>query len=292
MIVILFGVIICIQVVIYCRTNNRLKKEIRMIERLYRNDKIMSKKLQELVISQSEANRVKTEILSNLSVEYRTPLNAILGFSELLQNAYNPYERRADKKIDYDKCMEYAKHIHDAGTQILSSINTLVEINQQDHNFILDCEEMQLKDTVYQALNFVYDKMARKQISEKVDIDSNVILYCDIRTFKKILINILQNAIKFNMNKGHIFISCLESDDFLTIKVQDTGIGIPKNDLDAIFEPFYRVQNAINSSSAGMGLGLSITKRLVEMLKGQIIIESEVDVGTTVFIKLPKKCEY
>ena len=270
---------------ISCKKINReLRDKIKTIQINSDDKNLIASKLEDMVIILSEANKVRSEILSGLGFEFRTPLNAVIGFSDLMKNPRHQFDQ-----MTADKYVEYSKYIHDAGTQILNTINTVIEINQMDYtDIMLDGEEIGICDFCRIMVGSVYDKMARRRISESINIDPNLSIYCDMKTLKKIFINILHNAIQFNNDEGQIIISCEELSDFVIVKIQDTGIGIAPEDLNLIFEPFYKVKRG----SSGMGLGLNIAKKMVIMIGGEIIIVSELNVGTIVSIKLPKKCNY
>ena len=145
-----------------------------------------------------------------------------------------------------------------------------------------------IADTLRSSLVLVKEKTARHNIDLIDEIDSHLgIFYSDERRVKQILFNLLSNAAKFTVDGGTIWLSAKQKDRSLIISVRDTGIGIPKNRIPIIFEPFHQVDSSLSRMHEGTGLGLALTKRLVEMLGGTINVESEPERGSTFTIKLP-----
>ncbi len=225
-----------------------------------------------------QANRIKTDFIANISHEIRTPMNAILGFTELLQ------ERTNDRKN-----LEYLSAITSSGKTLLKLINNILDISKIEVGKLeLNYKPTNL-DWIISELKQTFIKTIReKGLDLVIEIDpaTPLGLYLDETRFLQILTNILGNAIKFT-DEGYIKLSiratlsetdksCLN----LEISVEDTGIGIHKDELENIFTPFTQQKKQDSAKYEGTGLGLTITKQLVEMMYGDISVESDVEKGS------------
>jgi PAS domain S-box-containing protein len=229
-----------------------------------------------------EANRLKSEFLANMSHELRTPMNAILGFSELL----------IDKKVGplNDKQLEYLKDIHMSGSHLLQLINNVLDLAKIESGKVdLAIESFSLRESLEGVVS------ALRPLAEKKALEITLALTLDIDTvrldknkFRQILYNLLSNAIKFNRTGGaiHIVSSLLRPDSF-SLKVTDSGIGIAKQNLKKLFIPFEQVDSGTARQHEGSGLGLALTKEIVELHGGDIDVESIEGKGTTIFVNLP-----
>lgn len=229
-----------------------------------------------------EANRMKSEFLANMSHELRTPMNAILGFSEML----------IDQKAGplFGKQLEYLKDIHASGAHLLQLINNVLDIAKiESGRMELTPEPFSLRDLLDEVIS-VLKPMAEKkniQITEAVsDAVGEVTL--DKSKFRQILYNLLSNAIKFNREGGLITVqtAAAGSGHFL-MKVTDTGIGIGRDDIKRLFMPFVQLDNTIARKHEGSGLGLALTRSIVELHGGQISVSSVPGQETTFAITLP-----
>lgn len=229
------------------------------------------------------ANRVKTEFIANMSHEIRTPMNAIIGFAEILQV----------KTENSEELSQYTRGIISSGNSLMTLLNDILDLSKIDAGKLSIQDEMVDIRLVINELMQVFDQNIRQKkllftisISEKVPREVNI----DQLRLRQILLNIIGNAVKYT-EKGSIDI-CVEVGDFalgankLIIEVTDSGVGIPDEYVQRIFEPFVQVEGGGRSSyAAGMGLGLAITKRLVDMMKGQIRVESIVGCGSKFIIE-------
>lgn len=240
--------------------------------------------LNALKIRAEEANQAKTYFLASMSHEIRTPMNAIIGLSEsILQSGNVPSEIYED-----------VKNISRAGDTLLEIVNNILDITKiEEGKTEVKNEPYNLADTIAELKNITEISLAEKPIKFNVEIIGNVPnrLRGDQVKVYQVLMNLLSNAVKYTQ-KGNITFS-IESINFgskatLTFKVKDTGIGIKKTDYDKIFQKFERLDQE-QKNIQGSGLGLSITKRLVDMMRGKISFESEYQRGTTFTVVLEQE---
>ena len=231
-----------------------------------------------------KANRAKSDFLSSMSHELRTPLNAILGLTSYLKTNDNIDEIHQDLDT-----------ITESSLKLLELIDGILEVNNIDSNNITIVEkEYNINDIINSVESSTKMRIGDKQIAFYSKISPNIpsILYGDKEKIKIIINNLLSNAIKYT-EEGSIELSidCLNSKDRcnLRISVSDTGNGIKDTDIDKIFNKFYRAEENIDSNIEGAGLGLSITKSLVELMDGKITVNSNVGEGTTFTVTLSQK---
>ena len=229
-----------------------------------------------------EANQFKSDFLANMSHELRTPLNAILGFSEIL----------IDKKVGdlTARQLDYLNSIHESGNHLLHLINDVLDLSKIESGKI----ELQLESfSSYRAIEEIIKVLKpiadKKNIHVELKPSSGIDAIClDKNKFKQILYNLLSNAIKFNIPEGQVYIevSPLENNYFL-LKITDTGVGITQENLSKLFIPFVQLDSGKSGMQEGTGLGLALTKKIVEAQKGEIRLESVLGKGSTFYIKLP-----
>jgi len=230
----------------------------------------------------AEVSRLKSEFLANMSHELRTPLNAILGFSELLRDDLAG-------KISEKQRKDCLDNIYNSGRHLLSLINDVLDLTKVEAGRMdLVYEEFGVDSAVREVLNVVRSLAMKKEI----EIDSGIepvdaLLIADKNKFKQVLYNLLSNAIKFTPPAGRVGLRALVQGQALRIMVQDSGIGIAKELQHKIFGAFYQVQSASNREYPGTGLGLALTKKLVELHGGSIAFDSVPDKGTTFTVEFP-----
>jgi signal transduction histidine kinase len=227
------------------------------------------------------ANRHKSEFLANMSHELRTPLTAIIGFSEVL----------SDKLFGElnDKQNEYMGDIVSSGRHLLSLINDILDLSKVEAGRMeLDVTQFDLPLAIDNALILIRERATRHGIKVEHYIDERVgEIVGDERKFKQILLNLLSNAVKFTPEGGSISVSAALAEDAVEVTVSDTGIGIAPENQQAIFEEFRQVGTDAAKKREGTGLGLTLTKKFVELHGGTIRVESAVGKGSTFTFTLP-----
>jgi signal transduction histidine kinase/HAMP domain-containing protein len=229
------------------------------------------------------ANRHKSEFLSNMSHELRTPLNAIIGFSEvLLERMFGEMNEKQE---------DYLKDIHSSGQHLLSLINDILDLAKVEAGRMeLNPTTFDLSAAIDNALTLIRERAMHHGIALATEIDSQLgELNADERKLKQILLNLLSNAVKFTPEGGRITVGARRLRDMVEIAVNDTGIGIAPKDQAAVFEEFKQVGRDYTRKAEGTGLGLALTRKLVELHGGAIRLESEPGKGSTFSFTLPLK---
>lgn len=232
------------------------------------------------------ANEAKSSFLANMSHEIRTPLNAIIGFSEVINSEFFG-------KIQPPKYREYVKDIEKSGKHLATVIKDILDLSKiEAGKWQLEEKEFNLCSCIDDSIRMVQNQADVKGINLKYNVssaDRDTIIFGDNTAFSRILINLFSNAVKFTNTNGSV--SCNVSfnpDGSLCIKITDTGIGIPEDRIEKVLHPFEQVNSAHFVNNEGTGLGLSIVLKLVEHHEGEFLLESEVGVGTTASVCLPK----
>ncbi len=230
------------------------------------------------------ANRTKSQFLANISHELRTPLNAIIGFSEILRMEFFG-------AIGNEQYRSYASDIHTSASHLLDLITDILELATLDSgkrqpNFT----DVAMNDEVRYGLRLVDDDTERKDLVVEVALDPKLpSIRADRRSVRQMVTNLLTNAVKFTPSGGRIDISTAREEESVLLTVRDTGVGIPQEDMNRITEPFERGIQDYSRKQEGTGLGLALTKSLVEMHGGSVEIRSKVGEGTAVQLRLPIK---
>ena len=223
-----------------------------------------------------ESNRLKTAFLQNLSHEVRTPMNGIIGFSNLL----------SEHGLLEEQKEHYIEIIKKSGQRMLNTINNIVEIAKIETEIIgvnlalLDVNKC-IENIIEFFQNEVNEKNIRLEFVQKLPEGKSVI-QTDRTKLESVLTNIIGNAVKFTF-EGSISVGCERKNDVFEIYIKDTGIGIQKNRLQTIFNRFEKLDNFYE----GTGLGLAISKSYIEMLGGEILVKSNELEGSVFFIKVP-----
>lgn len=228
---------------------------------------------------------VKSVFLANMSHEIRTPMNAVLGMNEMIL-----------RESSEEEIVEYAKNIERAGETLMSLINDVLDISKIESGKIeIHPDEYKLETLVDDLMNLVSVKAEEKGLEIRQEFDQDIPgrLYGDELRIKQILINVLNNAIKYT-DKGTITFGLsweqTEPDSMLLkIRVTDTGIGMKEEELKHIFDAFQRLDEKRNQSVEGTGLGMTITKQLIELMGGKISVRSKYGKGTTFYLELPQE---
>jgi len=243
----------------------------------------MSDELGRLYRQLEAANRHKSEFLASMSHELRTPLNAIIGFSEVLQE-------RMFGELNA-KQAEYIQDILASGRHLLSLINDVLDLSKVEAGRMeLELTRFDLPSTLEHALTLMKERAGRHQISLDLEVDGRLGAFVgDERKVRQILLNLLSNAVKFTPDGGRIALRAAPADGAVEISVQDTGVGIAPEDQAAIFEEFRRAGGDAARQREGTGLGLTLTRKFVELHGGTIRVESQVGRGSTFTFTIPER---
>ena len=241
-----------------------------------REDKIKLENVQKELKLRDVMEKARDEFLSNISHEFKTPVNVIYSTAQIQDLNL--------QKGNYDSILEFNKIIKKNCNRLIRLINNFIDSTKLEDNkleFNLKCVNIVaiVEDIVTSIINFAKSK----NITVIFDTEEEE-LYCDIdiEQLERIILNILSNAIKYNRINGNIDVTIKDKNQEVYIEVSDTGIGIPKEKIDVIFDRFERFENKNAVIKEGSGIGLSIVKKLVDALGGKIEIESEVNKGTTI----------
>ena len=228
--------------------------------------------------------RSKSLFLANMSHELRTPLNAVIGFSEVLaKEIFGPLEN--------ERYREYADNIQSSGRHLLSLIDDILEYSRLESGSIeLQETEFRLLDIVRSSKTMLAAKANEKSIEITLSEQLNICLRADERKLKQVLINLINNAIKFTPDSGRIELELsMHEENFISLYVIDSGYGISEEEINNVMRPFGRARYSVSKSIEGTGLGLPLAKSIVELHEGELKITSNKEKsGTTIEIRLPK----
>ena len=229
-------------------------------------------------------NKAKSEFLAIVSHELRTPLNAIIGFSEIMeQKMFGP--------IGDDKYDGYVTDIADSGRHLLGIINGILDLSRAEAGKLeMREDDVDVVDVIDRALKMSRDEAAKQGVRLAfTPPEQELIVWADEGLLRQVMVNLVSNAVKFTGHGGLVDVSAdRTAQGGIRIEVSDTGVGIEADKLDVIVEPFIQVESAMARENGGVGLGLPLVKKIVEMHDGKLKIESEPGVGTTVSVTLPK----
>ena len=228
------------------------------------------------------ANRAKSEFLANMSHELRTPLNAIIGFSQIMSEGFCG--------VLAPKVQEYVKDINDSGQHLLEVIDDILDLSKiEAGEFKIEESDVDILESIQSCMKMLYPRAVAKSQQIALDISASVPrLWVDDRMLRQILVNILSNAIKFTPQGGDVFVGArLGEHGGVVLSVEDTGIGIALQDMPRALEPFGQIRNAPELTHEGTGLGLPLSRKLVELHGGTLEIDSEVGKGTAVKVMFP-----
>lgn len=229
------------------------------------------------------ANRAKSEFLANMSHELRTPLNAVIGFSDIIKH-------QMFGEVGSSMYLDYAGHIKDSGEHLLNLINDILDVSAIEAGKLdLREEDVDIADVAQTCLRLVRERAEKNHTSITSDIAPDLdILYGDERRIKQVVINLLSNAVKFTPDDGEVVLSAkLGPHGELLIVVRDSGIGIAPQDIPRVLSPFGQVDSSLARKYEGTGLGLHLSRNLVELHGGSLTIKSALGQGTTVTCSFP-----
>jgi|GEM_PF-1130714 len=263
----------------------QFEAEQSLIEIQHNLEKNVDLRTQELRRARDDAeaaSRAKSDFLRSMSHELRTPLNAVLGFSDLI--------RTPSLTPDTERIRDYATDIHNSASFLLDLVNDLLDISRlETEAYVVEDEDFFLEKMIQDSIGIIKGSAAAKRISVTTANDVPVLI-CngDSRMLKQAIMNILGNAVKFTDHNGTIAVATtLETDGDAVIAIFDSGRGISDEDLALVFDAFSRIDDPFIRTEQGTGLGLPLSRFLVERHGGTITIDSKVGVGTTLRVRIP-----
>ncbi len=230
------------------------------------------------------ANRAKSQFLANISHELRTPLNAIIGFSEVMkQEIFGEHSTQ--------KYKDYSKDIHSSGSYLLGLIDDILNMSRlEDGEVDLKPSDLDLVSLIRQTYSNGIDTLAEERhLTLKDELPDSLSAYADSNLIEQVLLNLLDNAVKFTLEGGQIALRGEIKDGYSYLTISDTGVGIPQDAIDRVGSPFEQVQNQFTKSHKGSGLGLSISRTIICLSGGTMKIRSRIGQGTRITICLPSK---
>jgi signal transduction histidine kinase len=272
------GVLVAVQLVIY----------LGLVFIVYRSDRAMRReharnlRLSAAAARAEAANQAKSEFLANMSHELRTPLNAIIGFTEVIRNGVMG-------PIQPDSYKSYIDDIWAAGTHLGHIINDILDLTKAEAGRMqIEAREFDLGETLKRVRQIVQGQADRAQVKLELAAGAEGLrLASDERKLQQILLNLLSNAIKFTPAGGSISLAARRDADGAEITVADTGIGMAPEEIPIALSPFGQVDSTLSRRYEGTGIGLPLSRKLAQLLGGDIEIESAKGVGTTVTVRLP-----
>lgn len=240
-----------------------------------------------LVVARDQADRAhraKTEFLASMSHELRTPLNAVIGFAEMIE------DQRLGP-ITPARYREYGGHIRKSGEHLLSLINDVLDMSKLESiGLALQEDELDVMVEIGSAVTMMETQAVSSGVRVEIPVTQCIsLLRADPRRLRQMLLNLLSNAIKFTPAQGRVTINVVSASAGLSISIADTGIGIAHEDITKALTRFGQIESTLSRRYAGTGLGLPLTKALMEAHGGTLELESQIRVGTTVTMKFPRE---
>jgi signal transduction histidine kinase len=254
----------------------------RMADQLQDYTTRLERKVAEKTAELEMANRHKSEFLANMSHELRTPLNAIIGFSEVLKERMfgdlNP------------KQLEYVRDIYGSGQHLLSLINDILDLTKVEAGRMeLNVHDFPVRAAIHNCCTLIRERAVRKRLQLESHVFEDVGTWCaDERKFKQVVLNLLSNAVKFTPSGGQVRVVVRVEGDTLVVAVSDTGVGVAPDDQDRIFHSFEQAASDEELRQQGSGLGLALSRGLVERHGGTLTVESAPGRGATFVARFPR----
>ncbi len=263
------------------RFNEELQMQTEELETQSEELRVQQKELEDKNTAVEMANQAKSEFLANMSHELRTPLNSIIGFSEVLEDkTFGKLNTKQDK---------YVNNILTSGKHLLQLINDILDLSKVESGKMdINYEVFLIPETMQSIETIIKAQVEKKKISLETKIDEDLVsITADRKKFKQIMYNILSNAVKFTPEGGQITLKAGRAEEFVRISVSDTGIGIKPEDQERVFAEFQQIDSRTSRAYEGTGLGLPLTRKLVELHGGKMWVESELGKGSTFTFTIP-----
>lgn len=249
--------------------------------------KSKTKELRQALKEAEEAKRIQSEFLAHISHEFRTPLNAIMGFSAATaRESFGPINNQIYK--------EYAECVYQSGAHLLELVNNILELIKMKANQLQpQCDWYYPQQIVDETVKIIagYPDSRDKQIIISNQLPyKETLFYVDRQLIRQVLLNITSNAIKFTNKGGRIEIILSLCQEGLDISVKDTGIGIEEKQLQFVLKPFAQIENMLTRTHTGTGLGLPLSTQIMKLHNGELSLESVFNEGTTVHLIFPSSC--
>ncbi len=229
------------------------------------------------VTEKAQAERIRREFTANVSHELKTPLTSIIGSADLIENGL----------VKPEDMPRFVGHIHTEASRLLSLVEDIIRLSQLDEGVSLPDETVDLGEIAAETVSELCGKAEEKKVTISLDIDGDAVLKGVPRLAQEIVYNLTDNAIKYNVDGGKVTIAVKKTDGGTVLTVSDTGIGIPPEHTDRVFERFYRVDKSHSKAVGGTGLGLSIVKHAAACFGASVDLRSEVGKGTEITVKFP-----
>ena len=233
------------------------------------------------ITEQKKLDSSRREFVANVSHELRTPLTNVKGYTETLLDAGD--------ELDGETRRNFLQVIYNESDRMTHIVKDLLTLSQLDYGKMdMEMSPIPVKLIVQNIASAMLIEARGQGLTLETKLEEPLpLILADRNRMEQVIANIVSNAIKYNRPGGTVTLSAFSQEDKVVIKVQDTGIGIPQEDIPRLFERFYRVDKARSRERGGTGLGLAIAKEIVEQHQGTIGVESQLDAGTTVTITLP-----
>lgn len=244
--------------------------------------KQLDKQLQQKNRQLEEASQAKSDFLASMAHELHTPLNAIIGFSELLRDGVS-----GDVNEEQQQCCE---EIMNGGYNLLELINDVLDVAKVEAGrIVIKTKKISIADVIREAAQSMRPLLEKKNLNLEMNFPEVLpMVYADSNRLRQVILNLLSNAIKFTPEGGSITVTASNTDTACQVNVTDTGIGIRENDKKKIFEPFIQAETlSEHQKDAGTGLGLKLSQQFIELMGGQISVKSQLHKGSTFYFTLP-----
>lgn len=230
-----------------------------------------------------QSSQAKSIFLANMSHELRTPLNAVLGFSEIMeQELFGP--------LGDERYKEFARDIYRSGKHLLGIIGDILDLTKVEAGqLVLDVEDVDVDGLLADCGRLVADQARVADVRLEIRPGARATARGDEMRLRQIILNLLSNAIKFTPRGNAVVLSARIDEESFAIEVADQGIGMTTEEIQKAMQPFQQIDNSFSRQYEGTGLGLPLTKSLVELHGGELIVESEPNIGTVVTVRLPRR---